>query len=461
MQWLLNFFNWLFGIKKENGMMKIETVDYLVNDPSTGLVIKVAVPTSDKNLKFGCSGRADPLRTSNVFVTVVKGINNAQRFRAAPIRKWAACRHLLVVPEAGRMFNAYYDRRSLKFFWDVVGDKKIFLADSTDVVAHELGHALLDAMRPDFWSVQGLEIWAFHEAYSDITSLVSVMEYKQVLQHALDETGGDLRKPNIIAGVAEHIGYAVYGDKPLRNAINDFKYVSPNTLPKEAPPDKLAAECHSFGRIFLGAWYDLLVGIYEQDVQNGKQPLAALSNARNVAFQLLMDAIPKTPRTVKYHEAISSIMTRIAEVKYPEYVKIWLDVMEDRNLTTTRISALSDTTIADVPVKALEKIGDDTLAVVPKTRVIKLADIKDESELGSLSTNGYNLANVELEVPADVAYVFNDAKSLVDEISPTEEEIVTTAQECVAMIVAQGNVSDESDTMWEVRKDKLVRSFIE
>ena len=117
-------------------------------------------------------------------------------------------------------------------------------------MAHELGHAILDAMRPDFWSVQALEIWSFHEAFADITAILSLMQHDEILDRALYETKGDLSKPNVISRLAEEMGDIIYeitrgrgGMKPgaLRNATNKFRYIHPSKLPKNAPNNKLGS----------------------------------------------------------------------------------------------------------------------------------------------------------------------------------------------------------------------------
>lgn len=50
--------------------------------------------------------------------------------------------------------NAFYDRLSLSFFQvDAAGGDSYRSGASTDVVAHEAGHAFLDAIRPDLWGL--------------------------------------------------------------------------------------------------------------------------------------------------------------------------------------------------------------------------------------------------------------------------------------------------------------------
>ncbi|HYQ90176.1 MAG TPA: hypothetical protein VEU09_11180, partial [Candidatus Binatia bacterium] len=68
--------------------------------------------------------------------------------------RWHEDHPLLVKLRAGKDLNAFYDRKSLQFFYDV--DRKtrrtVYAAESLDVVAHETGHAVLDCYQPGFWS---------------------------------------------------------------------------------------------------------------------------------------------------------------------------------------------------------------------------------------------------------------------------------------------------------------------
>ena len=82
---------------------------------------------------------------------------------------------LLIVPRAGRMENAFYEResRSLQFFeFEIVASSKreraqrrlVYTALSHDIVAHETAHAILDGIAPDLYDAILPESLALHEA---------------------------------------------------------------------------------------------------------------------------------------------------------------------------------------------------------------------------------------------------------------------------------------------------------
>src|SRR5262245_55078006 len=71
--------------------------------------------------------------------------------------------------------NAFYNRASFQFFESTAKNKTTFSGESTDVVAHEVGHGLLDAIRPQLIESPLLEVGAFHEAFGDCVALVTAL----------------------------------------------------------------------------------------------------------------------------------------------------------------------------------------------------------------------------------------------------------------------------------------------
>src|SRR5574341_1466453 len=88
------------------------------------------------------------------------------------------------------------------------------------------------------------------------------LDYPKVRAAMLAENAGDLTKSNVVSRLAEQLarglfdsGYAQAVDSPdaLRDAVNKFRYRSPDTLPGRAPASRLSSESHSFSRVFTGA----------------------------------------------------------------------------------------------------------------------------------------------------------------------------------------------------------------
>jgi len=191
--------------------------------------------------------------------------------------------------------NAYYDRKSLSFYHGTIKGKSVHTADSPDIVAHEFGHALLDAVRPDLWDAALDEVAAFHESFADITAMLSALQLESVCEAVIKETGGMLFQSSVLSRFAPQYGKAVHAINPhsapadcLRNAVNSFFYREPMHLPCLAPHTELSSEPHSFSRLFTGAFLEGMAGMLKTVspkpkaadlMQVGKDATALLSHA--------------------------------------------------------------------------------------------------------------------------------------------------------------------------------------
>ena len=204
---------------------------------------------------------------------------------------WVRGAVLPVVPIEDEGLNAYYDRKALHFFRDVnaTTGEVVQSGDSPDVVTHEQGHAVLDAIRPDLWDAPHFEVAAFHEGFGDIAAILVALEEPDLARAAIRETKGSLDHSNLVSRLAEELAAAViarYGPDAalpdsLRDAVNSFHYRSPRSLPDEAPADALSREPHSFCRVVTGACWDVLVRL-SVAAEEQEQPAALRAAARKV-----------------------------------------------------------------------------------------------------------------------------------------------------------------------------------
>ena len=146
----------------------------------------------------------------------------------------------------------------------------VYSGESPDVLCHELGHALLDAVRPQLWNAASIEVAALHEAFGDISAMLSALDLPSVREDVLAGTGGRLSRASRVSRLAEQLGWAIRQLHPdavdadcLRNAVNSFFYRQPESLPPMAPASVLSSEPHSFSRVFTAAWLESLAGMAE------------------------------------------------------------------------------------------------------------------------------------------------------------------------------------------------------
>jgi len=178
--------------------------------------------------------------------------------------------------DEGEDFNAFYARDSgLNFFHGLVDNVAppvtVFSGGSPHVVCHELGHAILDAVKPELFNAMSLEVPAFHEAFGDISSMLSALQLPSLRDLVLQQTGGQLNSNSRLSQLARQLGWAIrvqvdptaVDSDCLRNTSNNFFYQDPADLPPVAPATRLSSEPHSFSRVFSGAFLDVLAAMFK------------------------------------------------------------------------------------------------------------------------------------------------------------------------------------------------------
>jgi hypothetical protein len=218
---------------------------------------------------------------------------------------------LLVELDKGEDLNAFYTRAGLEFYHDTVDNIICYSGESPDILCHELGHAVLDALRPELWSVLGIEAAAFHESFGDMSAILVALQLPSVRERVLADTQGRLWRSSRVSRVAEQLGWALRLRAPgsadvdaLRNAANSWFYTDPATLPPQAPATELSSAAHSFSRVFTGAFLKILAGMFT--ASDGSDE--ALVQCSHDAGQLLVDAVLAAPVIPQYFSSVGAEM---------------------------------------------------------------------------------------------------------------------------------------------------------
>ena len=205
---------------------------------------------------------------------------------AGNLTRWQGNRKKLpLLQDKGVDVNAFYDRFSFSFFHRQIQGDVVFSGASTDVVAHEVGHGLLDAIRPELWDAPFLETGAFHEAFGDCVAILTALNDRDTRAKLLAVTT-TLKKRNFVESTAEQLSDAIRRLAPMHNAaeprhaFNTFQFVIPETLPDNGGPGALINEVHSFGMLFSGCFYDLIAAVFaDQSAKTEAKLLAAAKTA--------------------------------------------------------------------------------------------------------------------------------------------------------------------------------------
>ena len=179
---------------------------------------------------------------------------------------------LLVVPRAGEMANAYYERdsHSLQLFYfpnPHNPDERIYTSLSRDIVAHETGHAILDGIAPELYHAVTPQSLALHEATADLTALLMAFRSHTLRQTVLDQTGGSIRNSTAFSSIAEEFGMARNPDGGSLRSLLNQRTLDPNdtTHDRHGRPNRVARnEPHALSEVVSGALFTVMVKIHEQ-----------------------------------------------------------------------------------------------------------------------------------------------------------------------------------------------------
>jgi hypothetical protein len=323
-----------------------KTVSAWLDDPESGAgrVDRPVPDLSKGSLKFRIKGTAPaagsyaPGTPQFRYWTAAEALRRGGDFWAPilGLASWQPGKSLAVSLDKGVDLNAYYDRTELAFFHEAVKGKTYYSGESPDVICHEMGHACLDAHRPQLWDAPFIEAGSFHESFGDMSAILTAIQLPQMRAKVIASVAA--YKANELSRCAEELGHAIRLVAPdavdkdcLRNAYNKFKYVDPQTLPDDAPATALCAEVHSFSRIFTGAFYEILAGMLHA---KSKKPKDAdfVAVAKDLAA-LLSDGTAAAPVQPDYYAQVAAHMIDADATRFQgRYRDILTEVFVDRHI---------------------------------------------------------------------------------------------------------------------------------
>ncbi len=335
--------------------------------------------------------------------------------------------------DEGEDLNAYYDRAELAFFHATAGGKAVYSGESPDVVCHELGHACLDAHRPQLWGAPYIEVGSFHESFGDMSAILSALQLPSVRTAALAGVQG--RKASKLSRLAEELGWAIRQNDPahvdsdcLRNAYNKFAYVNPNTLPHSAPATDLSAEVHSFSRVFTGAFYDILSGML--NILSTSPTATHLSTVAKDCGALLMDATAAAPVKPNFYAQVAARMIDADTARFNgKYRSALTTVFVKRKILSTQVVSPA----ASVTKASRAAIASVSLAPAERTETQQIV----------LSARDLRLGTEDFAVEAFVEHSpsVSVAGAQSRSIETRSDELVKATRHFVEMLVAHGRLS--------------------
>lgn len=234
--------------------------------PYRGALYRPAEP--DRRGHFDKISFATPqFRAAHLFGTVRLVLDIWERHGGAPVRWWhpEAPARLELVPLV-RWRNAHAGPGFLETgIWpgpDGVGVQPFCL--NFDVVAHEVGHAILFGLMgvppPDRVASQFL---AFHECFGDTVAWLGALHFPGVRRRLLDQTAGDLYAPNLVNRLGETAPHQQI--RMVSNGVTMADVAGLRVTPAGAwiDPLRLGRNEHHLSQPLTGAIFDLFVELYQ------------------------------------------------------------------------------------------------------------------------------------------------------------------------------------------------------
>lgn len=340
--------------------------------------LRVSVPRSfpiaepDSNGNFHYAADDPNFDSVNTYAVARQTLEIAEKYSGRKI-PWSFTESLdrpemIIHPHAGKnTANAFYSRDggSINFFSYLDEGRNVHRTGiHSDVVSHELGHAVLDAIRPTYITSFSVPSGGYHESFGDMLAMLRALHEPDVLDHLKKETKGDLAQSNIATKLAEEFGQSLVGTPYLRDAVNNHKFADQHFLTytgnKEDGANSFGTEPHAYANLFTGAFYDLFQKVYEKAAEDPDLTFhQAVAQARDTMGNLLFRATELAP---------------VGNPAYPEMAMAFLqaDILDNGGENSSEIAEV----FAQRNILHKETAGEliaNALDDVPKVRLRKAA----------------------------------------------------------------------------------------
>jgi hypothetical protein len=213
------------------------------------------------------------------------------------------------------------------FYFEGPDGKPVYTCLHHDIIAHELGHAVLDGLKPYYNEVCSAQTSGFHEYFGDAMAIMASLHTREVALTVLRNRNSKLEPKNVVSAIASEFGAAIHGmaeQDYLRGAWNNKKMAD------------LAGEHeeHDWSEILTGVYYDLLEYLHpklrrelESKHDSTKRPLdagmqhyysvKALFDAASTTSAVMFRALDYCPPADLRYDEYARAVLKADEVAYP------------------------------------------------------------------------------------------------------------------------------------------------
>jgi hypothetical protein len=281
-------------------------------------------------------------------------------------------------PSDGTVRFGYFRNNPTKVMGRNIPNGITFTSMSHDVISHEVSHALLDGLRPSLIIPTNPDVFAFHEAFSDIVAIFRHFSYEEVVDAAMRSSKGKLQQATFLSSLAQQFAQSSGRGAALRTAVDIDKKTRYGEV----------TEPHELGAVLLAAVFDAYTRIFQRKTEvllrlatNGTGVLPPGELPRDLRDQLArkasrlanqflviciraIDYLP--PVDVTFGEFLRAVITADTDLVPDDpwaYREAWLDAFRDRGIYPTSVDFLTeDAVLWSPPGRQLDEIPELSFA---------------------------------------------------------------------------------------------------
>ena len=167
-------------------------------------------------------------------------------------------------PQHGVLFG-YYDADPVSPGANLPG-QTIFTCLSSDIVAHEVTHAIIHRLRPFYIEPTHPDMVAIHEGVSDLVALFQHFAHREIVQSAIAQSSSDIVKGTGLFDLAREFGESTGRGAALRTAIDERARSSPEALAESIRQYATSTDPHARAANFVVGVFDAFLSIYQSSI---------------------------------------------------------------------------------------------------------------------------------------------------------------------------------------------------
>lgn len=329
-----------------------------------------------------------------VYAVTMSVLERFERFVGRRFR-WRGEDRLKLVPHAFEGRNAYFDPDSNAVMFghyratgDVTGEQlpgqRIFTCLSSDIIAHEVTHAIVHRWRPCFAEATNGDVFALHEAFADLVALFQHFVHFDVVHSAVAASSGDLRRSKGLLELAREFGSSTGRGEALRKALDSER--SPAAF-------RAATEPHLRGACFVAAVFEAFVILHQRAISDLVR-IATGGSGVLPEGQLQADLVNRvTKEAVGVADTLLGVVVRafdylpVVDVRFGDVVRaiVTADHVlypdDGANLRATLVEAMR---ARGIHPEGVTSLADDALMWPTPARRLSLRDAESPVDLSQL-----------------------------------------------------------------------------